>query len=320
MSKVNSEIQAILNEKGMFNSEIENIDKEFMENLRNAKSSDIIVSAEYIWYSEHNDDVITTVMSRDKINKVIAKYAESERELSESDLRDIKASDTNSVIMLTSAANSRMSSETKNSVMKKTIVATKVKRNNKNKLSCSYVCTWLSAPSKRYVDLVTIGWGSGQGSFDYNENYSANYTSTRYAKISKRNYSNNTIATTNEKESYSKKLTSGMRNNATENGLSCKTNLYDDYEEINSTGSIYSRYTFKNHKITMNFYLTNIKDYVYFVGQYFHQKKKGGFKINSVSASFNVLSGEASLKISGDYKVSTYYKKIGANALLNYEL
>lgn len=41
-------MKAILNEKGMLNSEIENIDKEFMENLCNAKSSNIIVSTEYI--------------------------------------------------------------------------------------------------------------------------------------------------------------------------------------------------------------------------------------------------------------------------------
>lgn len=131
---------------------------------------------------------------------------------------------------------------------------------------------------------------------------------------------NNTVTTTTEKENYSRNLSSKMRKNATENGLSCKANLFEDYEETNSTGSIYSQYTFKNHKFTMNFYLNNLNQYTYFVGQYFHQKKKGGFTINNVSASFNVLSGEASVKISGNYCESTYYKKIGDNALLNYKL
>ena len=89
ISKINNKIQSILNEKGMFNSEIKGIDDEFINNLSNSNIDDIMVSTEYVLYSMKNNNITTTMLNREEINKIISKYAVNQNQLSESDLNNI---------------------------------------------------------------------------------------------------------------------------------------------------------------------------------------------------------------------------------------
>lgn len=293
--------------------ELEDVDKEFIENLNKGRISDISVNTEYILYSSVDNEITTTVLNGNEVKKLLGSDR-SGKKITESDLVNLKRRfsrlSQNTVKSTLKASNSESEA-----LMKKTIVATKVKRGKKYKASCSYICSWLVNPSERFNDVMAIGWENGEGTYDYSENYSAYYTATRNATIRKRNYATGKIVTTTEKESYSKNLTKSMRKNAVETGLSCKAKLFEDGEEIYDMGSMYTYYNFSKHKFTMNFYIDDLSKYTYFVGKYMHQKRKGAFKINAISISFNIASGDATLEISGGYDVSKYYKKIGDNCL-----
>lgn len=202
--------------------------------------------------------------------------------------------------------------------MKKTLIAVPVTRNGIRKLSCTYICTWLTNPTERMIDISTIGWGTGQGSFDYAESYEAIYSYIDNVVWYTPDPNSNSYTRHESTEGCENNLSSNMRNTAGENGLSCKATLKSDYEDIIGTRIYYHTYT--NHSVTMNFYLTNINNtsYTYLHGQYFHQKVTGNFTFNGISVSFNALSGTASISISGNYNWSSYYTQIGDTALLNH--
>ncbi len=305
---VDDDVQKLLNKLGLFNSEIEVIESEFLDNILKAEVANVQVKTQYIMCS---------------IDNVTDSFYEWE--LSDSEVDDLVEAiyidgDTGEFVNSTDYVAKQIptayaSSTTQNAVIKKSVVSTIVTRNGKRKLSCTYICTWLTNPTKRMIDIMSIGWGTGQGSFDYTEPYYAKYTCVRDTEWYTSN-GNNTYTKHTESEGYEYNLTSSMRNTATENGLSCKIDLKDDSSDVVNTVTYENLY--RNHVVSMNFYLTNISNssYTYFVGQYYQQKKKGGFSINGISVTFN-LQGYLKITLSGGYATSDYYSTIGDNLLLN---
>ncbi len=311
VDSVDTDVQSILNSKGVFNSEIEQIESEFLENIQNADVDDISVITEYVIYNEDSNNNLNV--------ECILDIKEVDSFISELYLNDETGEFINSVdynespnIILYSSNSSA------NALMKKTLIATTVTRGGKRKLCCTYICNWLTTPSERMNDVATIGWGAGQGSFDYTESYSATYSyicdTVWYTPNNNNTYTKHTAS-----EGYEQNLSSSMRNEATENSLSCKATLRNSLDDVIGTTIYY--YTYRNHTMSMNFYLTNVSNtsYTYLVGEYFHQKKSGSFKLNGITASYNVLTNTVSLTISGGYNWTTYYEKVGSSALLNHQ-
>lgn len=310
LPNIEKSTQLKLNKLGLFNDEILQINPEFIHNIDNATVDEITVKTEYILYSEENNSIQSKKLSNEEIDKVIEKMVSLNQNA-------LFSSDT--VISESEYSfSAKSSSSSTNSLMKKSMIATTVYDGSDKKLSCVYVCSWLTEPSQRLNDVVTIGWGLGQGSFDYSESYYATYSYMGTTVWYTQNPNSNTYTKHTSTEGYELDLSSNMRNTASENGLNCKSSLRDDSEDIIGTTIYYNTYT--NHTFSMGFYLTNISDtsYTYLKGQYFHQNQTGGFNINNISVGFNVLSGTASISISGGYETNTYYNQIGDTALLNH--
>lgn len=295
---LNDNVERYLNKKGVLDSDIECIDKHFLNNINNSNINNIMVKVEYIHYkyNSSNNKIIQKTLNRNEVNNLIDKLFYRTNH--------------------TGAITQNNTTTITDSYLKKTLIVAPVKIKNKKKLSVSYNCEWLTQPTERMIDIATISWGQNQGSFDPNEYFSAYYFTERtddswhmdlYGEW------HHNIG----KELLTYNISNNMRANAKETGLSAKFRLKNtEWNYYPRPFGTYSYY--KKHKVNMNFYITNLNGkYTYFNGQYYHQYVNEGFSINSIDVSFS-WNGTPSISISGGYNSSKYYKKLGKNLLLNY--
>lgn len=149
--------EELLNEKGVFDSELERLSEEEIENINEAES--VSVSTEYVECtvdeskSEATDGFESKILNEAEIGDLINElYLENSNESDEN-----KAMGIGSKTVVGNKDSETVTDEESTSYLKKTLI---MAREN-SRVTVTFVCKWLTPPQFRKMDLLTIAYSGG---------------------------------------------------------------------------------------------------------------------------------------------------------------
>jgi hypothetical protein len=320
-TELDSSFEKKLNNAGFLDCEINDFDKEYVDILKNSKSTKV-----YVNYVAIDQEEMKNVKTSDDLNERGKVLDEEEVDELISETYDFEeeeslVSKTMSLLGLKPMEvyaydNFRTPSldVTSTAYLRQSIGVTEFKRNGITYVAVNYTATWLIEPSNCYCDLAAISW-SGGARFTTDFAYKATYMATRVTK------SCTLWGGYQEKTDYlNVDITKRMEGRIGLNSLGVTFNLdrTSPYREIYS-GSYYGYYI-NNQRISVLFYLrkgsdgSNSAEYFTMNSQYFHQVKNVGIDGISISAD---TSGNLGVSMSASVHES--YQNAGIQCHLDYK-
>lgn len=297
--RLSEEKEIFLNTHDVLDEEILNIDSQFLQTIDGVGIDKIRILTQYMSFYETPEGSIQSYsLNESEKEELLYNLGSKSVNVDEND--------------------NYSDNDDKATYLKRTMIIAEVVKDNQTKLACSFYCRWLTEPSDRLIDIVTLSWKSHEGSFDFREPYGAHYTAIRTETWWDRDPETGEYEQKTESESHLTDLTDVMTNEIEQTGLCVKFDMYDNYGE--TVGFTYHESVFSNHQVYMHFYLSHFNvDSIHFYSKYYQQFSSGGFTIDSIDVSFSLISGDVSLSISGGYEVDQYYRTVDIPYLGLYE-
>lgn len=296
-TKLPQNIEKKLNEIGVFDSEIEQMDSETIKNIKESINTQVSV----LYYGDENKEMkqkeIDSIV-KEKIEKGEYDYKEEESLLSNILTKiGCKSVDVKAATKVKSAQDVDYSPS---KAVKSVMICTQTE--NKGKISVSYTATWLKEAYYREKDV--LGVNIKEANYDKSSlecSHKATHTWTRTVYLDKQAFK------TNKKEELSTNPTS---KNTGVTGFTYTVNLFGNRKKMNYLGVSNEKYTNETISIKFTCKPSSGKNVV-FASDYYHWESN-----SSVSPSISISAGGISVGISNGS--NNHYHKLDGNNYIDF--